>query len=181
MSKENRLLPLEQINNLPKGKEVAKVLQQQILEGELNPLEVSIFLKKVAKIEKELTEGENGKKVKEAIVDEILKYQVKSTSKAYGAEIREQNRSFYDFSVCNDELWNDLTEIEKKVAALKKEREEELKALHPDNQKTKGFGIQKTSLNTEYTVDLIIEKIPVEVYDVEPPLKGVKTIHAYYV
>lgn len=172
---QNNKLPFNQVQILPEAKSFVPSLQQQILNGEVNPLQVNVFLKKIEKIGKLLTEGKEGAKVKEAILDEIHKFQEGKTARVFGAEIRESNRKYHDFSECNDPLWERLIEIKKEIDQRLKDREAELKlkVVKP------GLGIPEVKISIDYMPELVIHD-NTDLAIINPPHVGTNTIHSYY-
>lgn len=182
---ENKL-PIEQLKVLPKVKEFVPNLQNDILEGNVNPLEINIFLKKVGKIAEEMVKGEKGSQIKELILDEIVKNQegTSKTINVFGTQIRESNRKYYDYTNCNDIVWEELDKIEKQVKELKKKREEELKLTIPSQKENldnlaQGLGIVPTNIAVSYVPKLILEPTN-DLLEINPPTVGINTIHSYY-
>lgn len=99
----------------------------EIMSGVRNPLEVEVILKNV---EETINAIRKHPEVKEAIQIEAEKYHEK-TFKAYGCSITKTSRTTYDFSNCNDSVYNDLKEQETKAKEALKERETLLKAIKP--------------------------------------------------
>jgi hypothetical protein len=173
---ENRL-PIEQMQVLPKVKQFIPALQDDIINGKVNPLQVSIFLKKVGKIGEEIVKGDKGKEIKDLIETEIHKYQEGTkTAKAFGAEVRESNRKYYDFSECGDIVWEELNKIEKQVKELKKQREEELKLKVPKP----GLGLPAINIEVSYVPKLTLEPTN-DLLEIKAPTVGTNTIYSYFV
>lgn len=171
----NQNLPFKSLQILPKSGILAKDLERKILDGEVNPLEVKVFLKKVMAIDKKVfTDSENKEQLNDLLEQEFLKCKEGKNVKMYNATIGETNREYYDFKECGDDLWDDLDHIEKQVKQLKKDREDQLKKLHPDNQPKQSFGIPSTKIMTDYTVKLVTEETT-EVFEINPPLKRTVT------
>ena len=169
---KNIFLPLVQT---PKVKEFLPQIQNNILSGDYNPLEIVIFLKKSEKILKELYSGEKGKQIKDIVEEHIHKHQEKNTAIVFGNKIQERNTPYYDFTECNDIVWEKLKEIEEQVKKLKKEREEELKLKTPKGD----FGISATHIEVSYVPKLVLEETT-DLLEINPPKKGTRTIFAFY-
>lgn len=99
----------------------------EITSGYRNPLELEIMLKN---LEETVNAIRKHPEVKEAIQIEAEKYNEK-TFKAFGCSITKTSRTTYDFTQCNDSVYNDLKEQETKAKELLKEREILLKAIKP--------------------------------------------------
>lgn len=175
MSDSNIFLPLIQT---PKVKEFLPQIQESILSGDYNPLEIVLFLKKSEKILKELYSGDKGKEIKEIIENEIRKNQVKNTAVVFGNKIQERNTSYYDFSECGDVVWDELNKIEEQIKKLKKEREEQLKLKIPKIDKV-SFGITSTTIEVSYIPKLELLETT-DLIDINPPKKGARTSFAFY-
>ena len=138
-TQENKQLQLQTVANLAQlnHEEVSKTIINSILEGEVDPLQVHMFLKRIEKIA-ELVK--TNKDVKEAVTKAASSH---SSDKAFdfmGASLKVGAvHTAYDFSECGDLLWNNLNEMVIKFTALKKAREEQLKVAFPENI---GFGFK---------------------------------------
>ena len=138
-TQENKQLQLQTVANLAQlnHEEVSKTIINSILEGEVDPLQVHMFLKRIEKIA-ELVK--TNKDVKEAVTKAASSH---SSDKAFdfmGASLKVGAvHTAYDFSECGDLLWNNLNEMVTKFTALKKAREEQLKVAFPENI---GFGFK---------------------------------------
>lgn len=168
-------LPVEQIIVLPKVKEIVPAMQDAMLSGEYDPLKVVIMFRKMGKLAEEVFKGEKGAEIKEQVFNEIKKHQEGSTSRVYGVEIREQNRSYHDFTECNDPIWEELNSIEKRVKELKKKREAELKLKIP----TPGIGMPQLQIAVDYIPELILHENTDLAY-INAPVKGSRSTMAYY-
>lgn len=117
--------------NKQNPKEIAETMVTEINEGEVNVLEVYSALKRMEKII-ETTIGDKGDKaIKELALEEVRRYTKDGTTcTVYGANFTASSvHTWYDFSACNDPLWDSLDIAEKKIKALKKARETELKTI----------------------------------------------------
>lgn len=174
-NKEEHYLPIDQVLNLPKVKEMVPDIQDQLLSGEYDILKAHIFFRKIGSLAEKILEGEKGKKIKEALEEEVRKYKEGSTARVFNVEIREQNRSYWDYSECNDPIWDELTRIEKEVKDLLKTREKELQLQIP----APGFGISECKIAVPYFPTFKLEE-NTDLAIINPPYEGSKTIFAYY-
>lgn len=95
-----------------------------VKDGEINPLQFAVQLKAMEEIISILRKSE----ITDMATDEAVKYG-KSTS-IYGAKIEVANVGVkYDYSVCNDSIWNDLNAKIEQYTFMRKDREVFLKAL----------------------------------------------------
>jgi len=99
----------------------------EILEGNRNPLELELMLKN---LEETVNAIRKNPDIKSAIQAEAEKYTEK-TFKAFGCTITKTNRTTYDFTGCNDSVYNDLKEAETKAKESLKDRENLLKTIKP--------------------------------------------------
>lgn len=175
---------IEKSLSLPKAKEMSSSLIKEVKEGNMSALKASIVLKK---FEKAREHFEKNPEIKSQLEDEIRKYQEGKTSKVFGASVTEQARGYYDFSTCNDPYWEELSAIQEKVSNLLKDREEYLKSLHPDNKKENlkagkiDFKVQTEKAVIDKTYKFIEEPVETEVFEINTPRKGYKTVFAYRV
>lgn len=132
--------------------DIANKLETAILDGEVEPLNVHFFLKKVEKITEQLKEN---KDVKAAILNSANRYiNGAKTAKHLDGSIRiGQVGTNYDYSTCNDILWDNLNEIFHQVKAMKEARELLLKNAFPDGNVVK-FGFTAPKVIVEYTYSL---------------------------
>ena len=130
---ENKQLQLQTVANLAQlnHEEVSKTIINSILEGEVDPLQVHMFLKRIEKIA-ELVK--TNKDVKEAVTKAASAHSPDKAFDFMGASLKVGAvHTAYDFSECGDLLWNNLNEMVTKFTALKKAREEQLKVAFPEN------------------------------------------------
>lgn len=115
---------IQKITTLPKTKkeqsEFAGQIITAIMEGEIDPLKIDIYLKSIEDTIKLIRKED---RVKELTLDEASKYEGKEFS-AFGANIKICSRRNYDFK--NDPKWIDLDR-------QKREHEKLLKAI-PDGE-----------------------------------------------
>lgn len=107
------------------SEETAFQIGTALLQGDLDPIQLAIFVKKMEKVCKLLFESGE-------ITDTIFNslHGVK-TYEAYGAYIQEAIlHSKYDYEAANHLEYNELTRIEKVIKNRKKEIETYLKTIH---------------------------------------------------
>jgi hypothetical protein len=97
---------------------------QEILSGDINPLETAIKLKAFEEILKSLKENLS---IKNYILEEASKYPEK-TFDAYGASITKAKRTTYDFTMCGDQVYAELMAQMDQLKKVIKAREEVIKA-----------------------------------------------------
>lgn len=133
--------------------DIAAKMENAILEGQVEPLQVAFFLKKVEKITEALKEN---KTIKEANIKSASQYiGTGKTAKFLDGSIRiGQVGTNYDFSTCNDILWNNLNEIFHQVKAMKENRETLLKNAFPEGNVVRfGFTAPKMIVEKLYTLE----------------------------
>lgn len=115
---------------------VSETIIANVKSGELDPLRVHMFLKRIEKI------AEVVKK------DADVKEAVNAAGNAYGDKAFDYMgatlkmgavHTAYDYSTCGDPLWDNLNEIMANVKEMIKARELVLKAAFPENI---GFGFK---------------------------------------
>lgn len=146
---------------------VAQTIGEAIKNGEVNPAEVGVALKKFHKLYEEVNKD---KEVKDIIFTETEKYKEgnKKTIELMGAKITIGSvRTWWEYNECQDPYWNELDSIEKQIKELKKARETQLQATVPINP---GLGIPASTL--------IIDKLPKlewedsgDIVTIVPPIK----------
>ena len=138
-TQENKQLQLQTVANLAQlnHEEVSNTIITSILAGEVDPLQVHMFLKRIEKIA-ELVK--TNKDVKEAVTKAASSHSLDKAFDFMGASLKVGAvHTAYDFSECGDLLWNNLNEMVTKFTAMKKAREEQLKVAFPENI---GFGFK---------------------------------------
>lgn len=104
-------------------------LKSEILAGNENPLKIAKLLKVLEEIVKTLRED---LQIKELILKEAEKYTEK-TIKNYGAEFCKKEAGVkYDYTECNDNQWNELSQKIHELSLQKKEREQFLNKITPE-------------------------------------------------
>lgn len=126
---EHELQLRSELFSIPKDKAdleyKSNMISELILDGNLNPIEVEINLKKFEDLASSVR-----KKTRENLLSTLDKYPEKTIS-VFGADITRSSRSTYDYSTCNDselqELQAQLDKLNEKV----KKRQEMLKHIDP--------------------------------------------------
>ena len=165
---EQKGLKLLSMANQMQVSDMATNIITGIIDGSVNAPLIGVVLKKFAKLQEEVNDNEEAKKI---IFKETSKYQEgnKKTIALYGAKITIGSvRTWWEYQECNDPLWNTLDSIEKEIKLYKKQREEQLQATVP--KVTELFGMPSTSM--------IIERLPKleweengEIVSITPPVK----------
>ena len=138
-TQENKQLQLQTVANLAQlnHEEVSNTIINSILEGEVDPLQVHMFLKRIEKIAEIV---KTNKDVKEAVTKAASSHSPDKAFDFMGASLKVGAvHTAYNFSECGDLLWNNLNEMVTKFTAMKKAREEQLKVAFPENI---GFGFK---------------------------------------
>lgn len=107
---------------------VVKSLENNILSGMMNPLDVKIIIHNLESIIKKL-------KSNELINDQVDIESDKYPSKTFdynGFEMQKCSKKTYDYSVCNDSELENLVEQAEEIKAKIKARQDLLKALTKD-------------------------------------------------
>jgi hypothetical protein len=168
---EQNLLPVINFIQVD-DKHLIDSIKYQILEGNCNPIEVYLGLKRLSKVVEGTIDGSKGdKELKEIFKNKVREYLGNEKSVTmFGANlsIRPTGTS-YDFSECNDEYLNELYRIQSEVKELITVRENEIKAMLPPDDNKK-LGIR--------TKTIVNDKMPsLEWYDhgqdsvIYPPIK----------
>ncbi len=126
---------------------IADRIKYEVKEGNINPLEMMITIKRLAKIVELTTDSQKGDK-------EVREIFLKATQMAldggksvdmFGANLRVQATGVhYDFNECNDSVLNELYKIQTEVKEAIDKREAEIKILLPaEDNKTLGIRSKK--------------------------------------
>jgi len=124
---------LSTLTIMPENKESLALyisnLKSEILAGNENPLKIAKLLKILEEIVKTLRDDSE---IKEIILKEAEKYKEK-TIQNFGAEFcKKEVGARYDYSECNDNEWNDLSQKIHELSLQKKEREQFLNKITPE-------------------------------------------------
>lgn len=164
---DKQIAPISALAQLDHN-QVAKTISNSIKEGNVEPLKVHMFLKRVEKIIEILKED---KEVKDILMNEAGKHVIDGKSFDYmGATLRVgPTYTFTDYSTCGDPLWDSFDEAEKTVKAMKKEREAFLKAAFPET--TSLFGSPNPTVIVDYVYSLTQSDLGEEVTLMKPQKK----------
>lgn len=170
---ENKgLTPFLQMVNLP-FENIAENIIQQVTEGNVDPVQMYLALKKMEKVVKLTIDSSDGnKELREICKDAVRKTLDGGKSvEMFGASLRMQaTGTWYDFKGCNDTVLNELYKIQTQVNELIKTREGEIKVLLPaeDNKK---LGVRtRTIIQTGFPQFIIDENEWEDV--ISPPIKN---------
>jgi hypothetical protein len=152
--------------------DVAKEFAWQVKEGNIDPIQAFIALKRVGKINELCLDSQKGdKELKELILGAVRKsLDGGKTLQIYGADLRIQNTGItYDFTECGDSYLMALYAIQDEVKEAIKNREDTIKVELPaEDNKTLGIRTKKVIHDKMPTLvwneDEIIENI-------NPPIK----------
>jgi len=119
---------------------VADAIKHEIKEGNVNPIEMFIALKRMSKVvELTMDSSKGDKEVREILYNAVQKSLDGNKSlDIMGVNLRIQDTGvWYDFTDCNDEYLTELYRIRDEVKTAIDKREAEIKALLPaeDNKK----------------------------------------------
>lgn len=167
MEENNSIAPivaLAQLNHV----EVADKIISSILNGDVEPLQIHMFLKRVEKIVEKVGKDEQ---VREALIKNANQHLGEGKKFDYmGASLRVgPTYTFTDYSACGDPVWDNLAEMEKKIKEAKKSREEYLKAAFPESNSLYGsvnptilvdnlFSLEMVDCGEEVTLQRPIKK-----------------------
>lgn len=162
--------------SVEKHKKFINDFQNAILNGEIDPVQAGVVLKRIEKVKEEIYKGDLGKKVKEKIYEKTEEAVAEGVTEIMGAKISiAPLYTSFDYSQCNHPGWDAWNEIEQIAKEKKKECEKELKLLYERSQKKMTdftLGIQSTSEPMIYRGMPILELSDDEVEEeVNPPSK----------
>jgi len=95
----------------------------QIMNGEIDPLISEITLKSLENV---ITAIRKTEKIKSLINEEAQKYG--KTFEKFGVKIENCTRTTYDYTVCKDDIYNDLVKQKKALDEQIKIREKQIKS-----------------------------------------------------
>lgn len=111
-------------NTKPQQQEFVRQVVGQILDGNVDPLKVDVYLKS---IEDTIAAIRKNDEVKRLVLNESDKYGSK-TFEAYGGKITVSQRSNKNYAACGDEVWDGLQQQMEQLKAAIKAREAALDA-----------------------------------------------------
>lgn len=119
---------LSVINLLPDTNSQVKTFSEMIINevksGNVDPLKLKAQLKFIEKSFELIDKG-----IREHYLDEASKYGKNFELHGFKITYSENISPKYDYSECNDPVWNDLNEMIKKLSEQKKDRETFLKSV----------------------------------------------------
>lgn len=141
------------INQFPQTKAeqsaMAARFTQAIVNGDVSPLETVAKMKSIQEV---ITLFLKDEEVTKAVIDQVDKYGKGEIPTSSGASFQVKETGVkYDFSQCNDPVWNNLKEQADRINEELKEREKYLKVIK--NHKTE------------------IDEETGEVYTIIPPIR----------
>ncbi|MGB9697716.1 MAG: hypothetical protein ACPL2D_10610 [Ignavibacteria bacterium] len=148
---------ISQFTYLPQSKKERQLfcdmVENEILSGNRNPLEVEIMLKNLEETIKEIRKRP---RIKEAVLHEAEKY-VEKTFELMGCRITKTGKTDYDYSVCGDPIWDDLKQQFDLIKEKMKNREDFLKTLQYNSAVDPNTGVVLNPPAKTYTEYLKIE------------------------
>ena len=119
------------INKIPSSKteqkEMANAFISKVIDGDINPIDAVVQMKSISETVNTFLKDEN---IKDAVIQECEKYGKGESPSYLGAVIQiKETGVTYDFSVCNDPVYERLVEERKIIDEQCKEREKYLKTL----------------------------------------------------
>lgn len=163
------VLSTDSLINLP-VKEGVKAVKDLVRAGVVDNAYIAVSFKKISDIYDEVRKD---KDIKEILENSLRPYaEDKANPVLLGYILSERaTRTWYDFSECGHPVYDELCKLEEQIKEMKKQLEEQLKALIPKTTQY-SFGIP----NTNQSIN--IESIPVlnwepsgEVAELKAPLK----------
>lgn len=127
---------------------VAERIKYEIKEGNVNPIEILLALKRMSKVvELTLDSSRGDKELKETIHEAVqTSLEGNKSIDIMGANIRIQETGVrYDYSTCNDSYLNKLYELQKIIKENIDQREKEIKTLLPPDD-SKKLGIRSRTI-----------------------------------
>ena len=148
MNNENLTLIENQLTKTQQA-DMAETIISKIESGDINPLAVQVGLSAIENVIKTVKASEL---YKDSTLVEAEKYDSK-TFNCYGAQLQIKEVGVkYDFTKCEDPIWNELNDKMEIIKASMKEREDILKRI-------------------PYSGQTMVDEDSGEVYKVYPPLK----------
>lgn len=131
-------------------KDGVQFMTNLFLEGNVDPVYPHLFIKKMEKIIEEVKKNED---VKQAVLKAFSAHlNGQKSVRIQDASIRiGATKTLYDFSTCNDPVWDSLNEVFNEVKILKEARETMLKAAFPDSKTVTSLGFQAPTVVVENT------------------------------
>lgn len=99
-----------------------------VIEGDVNPIDVYVKAKAIQDALKIVTDDD---RVKDLVICKVEKYGNNTTYNSASLQVKEIGVK-YDYSVCNDSIYNDLVDNIEKLKETLKQREKFLKSISSD-------------------------------------------------
>ena len=99
-----------------------------VIEGDVDPIDVYVKAKAIQDALKIVTDDD---RVKDLVICEVEKYGNNTTYNSASLQVKEMGVK-YDYSVCNDSIYNDLVDNIEKLKETLKQREKFLKSISSD-------------------------------------------------
>lgn len=120
------------INKIPTTKseqeQLASLFAQKVLDGEISAMEAVIQMKSISESISIFLKNND---VRDAVIRETEKYEKGETPSYKGAVVQVKETSVkYDFTGCNDSVWDKLNKEKKEVDEKIKQRESFLKLVN---------------------------------------------------
>ncbi len=136
---------------------VAKEIAHQVKEGIIDPIQIYIALKRVAKIEELCLDSQKGDKELREIMLNKVRHSLNGGKSIdmYGANLSiRATGTRYEFQDCKDSVLNKLMEIEKEVKVRIKQRQDFIKVTLPADD-TKSLTIRSKKIIQEGVPSLV--------------------------
>lgn len=99
-----------------------------VIEGDVDPIDVYVKAKAIQDALKIVTDDD---RIKDLVICEVEKYGNNTTYNSASLQVKEMGVK-YDYSVCNDSIYNDLVDNIEKLKETLKQREKFLKSISSD-------------------------------------------------
>ena len=149
MSQNSEETGLQKFMNLAQvpHEDIAERIIEEVKSGNVNPVQMMITIKRLAKIVELTTDSQKGdKELREIFKNSVaLALDGGKSVDMFGANLRIQaTGTYYDFEPCKDTVLNKLKCIKVEVDEAIKKRENDIKQLlPPDDTKTLGIRSKK--------------------------------------
>ncbi len=125
---------LSTLSTLPSNREqvfsFVKMLKNEILANDRNPLQILVQLKMIEKAIGDVLKDED---IDYHFLKEFLLYEKEKEITVNGALLHKSEVGVkYDYPSCGDPVWNDLLKAEKEISEKRKEREKFLRNIPYD-------------------------------------------------
>ena len=107
---------------------LANEIISPVIEGDVDPIDVYVKAKAIQDALKIVTDDD---RVKDLVICEVEKYGNNTTYNSASLQVKEMGVK-YDYSVCNDSIYNDLVDNIEKLKETLKQREKFLKSISSD-------------------------------------------------